>query len=44
MSYTAYLPIFVQVALAGSITIGVIAASTFLGQRFKKNATGHRQG
>jgi len=38
MSYAAYLPIFVQVALAGTITLGVIAASTFLGQRFRKNA------
>ena len=38
MSYAAYLPIFVQVVLAGTITVVVIAASTFLGQRFKKNA------
>jgi NADH-quinone oxidoreductase subunit A len=38
MSSAAYLPIFVQVALAATITSVVIAASTFLGQRFKKNA------
>jgi len=38
MSYTAYLPILVQVVLAAGITCGVIAASTFFGQRFRKNA------
>ena len=38
MSSAAYLPLLVQVVLAGTITAGVIAASTFLGQRFKPNA------
>ena len=38
MSYAAYLPILVQVVLAGAITFGVIMASQFLGQRFRKNA------
>jgi len=38
MSYDAYLPILVQVALAGGITFGVILASQFLGQRFRPNA------
>jgi NADH-quinone oxidoreductase subunit A len=33
MSYAAYLPFLVQIALAAGITIGVIAASQFLGQR-----------
>ena len=38
MSYAAYLPILVQVTLAAVITIGVIAASQLLGQRFRPNA------
>jgi NADH-quinone oxidoreductase subunit A len=38
MSFTAYLPILVQVILAVVITIGVIAVSHLLGQRFRKNA------
>ena len=38
MSSAAYLPILVQVVLAGGITIGVILASQFFGQRFRKNA------
>jgi NADH-quinone oxidoreductase subunit A len=38
MSYAAYLPILVQVVLAGAITTGVIMASQLLGQRFRKNA------
>ncbi|MEI6105782.1 MAG: NADH-quinone oxidoreductase subunit A [Opitutae bacterium] len=38
MSYDAYLPILVQVALAGGITFGVIMVSQFLGQRFRPNA------
>ena len=38
MSYAAYLPILFQVVLAGAITFGVIMASQFLGQRFRKNA------
>lgn len=38
MSSAAYLPILVQVVLAGSITAVVIAASQLLGQRFRKNA------
>jgi NADH-quinone oxidoreductase subunit A len=38
MSSAAYLPILVQVVLAGSITAVVIAVSQFFGQRFRKNA------
>ena len=38
MSPEAYAPVLVQVVLALVITVGVIAASQFLGQRFKKNA------
>jgi NADH-quinone oxidoreductase subunit A len=38
MPYAAYLPIFVQAVLAGAITLGVIAASTLAGQRFRRNA------
>jgi len=38
MSYASYLPILVQVVLAGAITFGVIMASQLLGQRFRKNA------
>ena len=38
MSYAAYLPILVQIGLAAVITIGVIAASQLLGQRFRPNA------
>jgi NADH-quinone oxidoreductase subunit A len=38
MSAAAYLPILVQVVLAGVITIGVIIASQLAGQRFRKNA------
>jgi NADH-quinone oxidoreductase subunit A len=33
MSYAAYLPILIQVFLAGTITVGIIAASHLLGQR-----------
>jgi len=35
MSYTAYLPFLIQVALAAVITVTVIALSHFLGQRAK---------
>jgi NADH-quinone oxidoreductase subunit A len=38
MSYAAYLPILIQVVLAGAITIGIITASQLLGQRFRRNA------
>lgn len=38
MTYGAYLPILIQVVLAGAITIGIIAASQLLGQRFRRNA------
>ncbi|WP_438483262.1 NADH-quinone oxidoreductase subunit A [Oleiharenicola lentus] len=38
MSSAAYLPILVQVVLAGVITITVILLSQFFGQRFRKNA------
>jgi len=38
MSYAAYLPILIQVVLAAAITIGIIAASHLLGQRFRRNA------
>jgi NADH-quinone oxidoreductase subunit A len=38
MTSAVYLPILIQVVLAGAITIGVIAASQLCGQRFRKNA------
>jgi NADH-quinone oxidoreductase subunit A len=37
VSYTAYLPFLIQVALAVLITGGVIAASHLFGQRARKN-------
>ena len=38
MTSAAYLPFLIQAVLAAAITGGVIAASQFFGQRFKKNA------